>query len=197
MVAREHGYTLVEVMMALTVLAIGAAGIFALQTVAVRGNADSADLTAATNIARDWTERIKADALDWNTSALPGSMGDANDTFYLNGITPSDDWHPLLPQTATGLAVATPQRADGTFDANGQFCAHMRLRSPTAAVAGLPAIEGLELTVRVWWFKGPYQNRGAYPQCGTAQVATMGADLTHFHWVYVTTFIAPTGLVTQ
>ena len=175
----EQGYTLIEVMMALTILAIGASGIFALQTVAIGGNADAADLTAATNIARAWMEDLKTDALQWNSFG-PNPPSDLAEAPKLAALGAA--WTPLN--------VLNPQRRDGVESADGQFCAQARVVPPAVGV-GLPAIEGLQVTVRVWWFKGAYNNRGAYPNCGQAQAAAMGDDLSQFHWVYVTTLIAP------
>lgn len=173
------GYTLVEVMMSLTILAIGATGIFALQGVAVRGNADAADLTAATNIGRDWLERIKTQALEWNTSALPGDIADA------------PQLHAVYTALGAWVALdATPQRRDGIPDPAGQFCAHARAAPPTV-VGALPGVTSLELTVRVWWFKGTDQDRALYLNCGAGQAAVMSGEINKFHFVYLTTLVTP------
>jgi prepilin-type N-terminal cleavage/methylation domain-containing protein len=179
---RQDGYTLVEVMMALTVLAIGASGIFALQTVAVGGNAEASNLTSATNIGRGWIEIIKTQALAWNNFG-PNPPSDLADAPLLNGLGPA--W------TALTLAgPPSPQRRDGAFSPDGLFCAQARSDVPVVG-AGLPPINGREVTVRVWWFKGDFHNRAAFPNCGQAQAAVMGDDISRFHWVYLTTLITP------
>lgn len=174
----EAGYTLVEVMMALTVLAIGAAGIFSLQTVAVGGNADAANLTAATNIGRAWIETLKTEALAWNEFG-PNPPSDLGDAPTLAGLGAA--WTPL---------TVTPQRRDGVVSADGLFCAQASATPPITGV-GLPQVRGLEVTVRVWWFKGEFFNRGAFASCGLGQDAAMANDLSRFHWVYLTTLVTP------
>lgn len=174
----EDGYTLVEVMMALTILAIGAAGIFSLQTVAIGGNADSANLTAATNIARMWLDELKADGISWNEGG-PNPPSDLADTAVLD----------TLGAAWTSLGLKQPQRRDGEVDAAaGLFCAQARAIPPVPAGAA-PPITGLEVTVRVWWFKGPLNNRAAFPNCGEGMAIT--GDIQRFHWVYLTTLITP------
>ena len=178
--ARQSGYTLVEVMMSLTILAIGGAGIFALQSVAVTGNMDANDLTAATNIARGWVEHIKMDATRWNSFG-PNPPSDIGDTQILSTLG-----------AAWGALTVNPQRSDGGVAANGRYCAHARVRPPAAPLVGVvPPVAGLQLDVRVWWFKGQFANRTPYPNCGAAQAAAMGADLQQFHWVYVSTLLVP------
>lgn len=63
--ARAMGFTLVEVLVALFVVALGIAGAAALQTLAVRATRDAAHLSDATRLARSLAERMRA-----NPSAL-------------------------------------------------------------------------------------------------------------------------------
>lgn len=178
--SRQSGYTLVEVMMALTILAIGAAGLFSLQSVAIQGNTEAANLSAASNIARGWIDHIKTDALSWN-SAGPLPPNDIADTALLD----------TLGAAWTSLSVTgNPQRRDGTEAANGLFCAQARAIAPTSTGV-LGAINGLEVTVRVWWFKGKSLDRAGFANCGQAVAAAMTGDLQRFHWVYMTTLVTP------
>lgn len=185
---------MIEVMMALTILAIGAAGIFALQTVAVRGNADAQDITAATSVARTWVEIIKTDAVQWNFAG-PSPANDQGDTQYLqNPLQPTGNWMtPAPPRPAPGLPAPPiqPMTRDGRFAANGTFCAQVRFQTPPPAGVGVPAVPGMLVTVRVWWFKGDFQNRSVYPSCGLNMEALMTSNLSRFHWVYLTTLITP------
>jgi prepilin-type N-terminal cleavage/methylation domain-containing protein len=189
----QGGYTLVEVMMALTILAIGATGIFALQTTAIRGNADAQDLTVATNVARSWIELIKSDAIQWN-SAGPVPANDQADTDYLSladANPPSGNWVTLVPPPGSGFAVPTPMTRDGRFAANGLFCAQARFSAPVPVNPAVPAVAGILVTVRVWWFKGSYHLRTADANCGAGQEAAMTPNLSRFHWVYMTDLITP------
>lgn len=57
--SRQDGFTLIEVLVALLVLAIGLLGLAALQTQGVRFNHDAAVRTQATNLAQDMLERLR------------------------------------------------------------------------------------------------------------------------------------------
>lgn len=60
----NKGFTIIEVMIAIVVLAIGLLGAGAMQLAAVKGNANSSNLTEATNLASDQIENI----LSWGTT---------------------------------------------------------------------------------------------------------------------------------
>ena len=62
----ERGYTVVEVMSAMTLIAIGAAGVIGMQRVTIQGGMDARNFDVATNIAREWQSRLQRDAaLNW------------------------------------------------------------------------------------------------------------------------------------
>ena len=57
---KQHGFTLLEVMIALLVLSIGLLGLAALQTTGLRSNQMATMRTLATQIAYDMTDRMRA-----------------------------------------------------------------------------------------------------------------------------------------
>jgi type IV pilus assembly protein PilV len=63
-----RAYTLVEVLVSLTLLAIGAAGIIAMQKAAVQGHQEARQMDMANAIAREWMERLRRDAMLWTPS---------------------------------------------------------------------------------------------------------------------------------
>ena len=69
-VRRRGGFTLVEVMLAVVLLAIGVLSMLALQIHAMRGSQLGRHFTDASQIARDEMERIQQ--LDWAGLALTG-----------------------------------------------------------------------------------------------------------------------------
>ena len=69
-VRRRGGFTLVEVMLAVVLLAIGVLSMLALQIHAMRGSQLGRHFTDASQIARDEMERIQQ--LDWAALALSG-----------------------------------------------------------------------------------------------------------------------------
>ena len=59
------GYTVVEVMMAMAVLSIGATGVIAMQKTALLGNLRARNLATASAIASAWVERLRIDGVRW------------------------------------------------------------------------------------------------------------------------------------
>ncbi len=83
------GYTLVEVMLALGVLAVGATAILGLQQAAIRGNQEANEYATATRVAELWLERFRMDSLSWTTggsNAVPSPTLLAN-TQLMQGLT--------------------------------------------------------------------------------------------------------------
>ena len=68
----QNGFTLIEVLIAMTVFAIGILGVAAMQLGAIKGNSYSSHLTEATTLAQDKMEELMM--LDYNDSKLdPGN----------------------------------------------------------------------------------------------------------------------------
>lgn len=55
----QQGFSLLEVMTALVILTVGLMGIAAMQDIAISRNADASELSMATNLAAEMTERIQ------------------------------------------------------------------------------------------------------------------------------------------
>lgn len=164
---RRRGYTVVELMMALTVLAIGVTGIIAMQKVTLNSNRDAKSFAIAAQIAQAWVDQLSIDAVQWNyPSQSRLGVSDLTDTTWLSRVgssgSASSGW--FLP------AYSTTQRFGGAFDALGNpvsdysqavFCTHVRLQwlSPDGAVVSSPTSttgNGLIRTeVRVFWLKSP------------------------------------------
>lgn len=92
---KRRGFTAVEVMMALTLLAVGTAGVIAMEQAAIGGNFDARRLDVATSVLRLWTERLRNDGAMWT---LPNAK---NPTTY-NLATAA----PLLANAATDPTAA-------------------------------------------------------------------------------------------
>lgn len=63
--ARARGYTAVEILSAMTLFAVGAAGVIGMQRVAIQGGQDARRLDIATNLAHQWTARLQRDSASW------------------------------------------------------------------------------------------------------------------------------------
>jgi prepilin-type N-terminal cleavage/methylation domain-containing protein len=65
----SRGYTIAEVMISLAVLGIGASGVVAMQKATQIANTSARNLVTANAIAQSWAERLRAEALQWNSAA--------------------------------------------------------------------------------------------------------------------------------
>lgn len=72
---RQQGFSLLEVLIAVLVLAIGVLGAALLQTSALRYSASAADQTQATFIAYDMLDRMRANAAELSSYATSVSPG--------------------------------------------------------------------------------------------------------------------------
>lgn len=94
---RRAGYTLVEVMLAVGVLAVGATGILGLQGMAIRGNQEANEYATATRTVEFWLDRYRLDALAWRTGGagtLPSPTLFANtELMQAMPATGSSGWH--------------------------------------------------------------------------------------------------------
>ncbi|WP_394754831.1 type IV pilus modification protein PilV [Crenothrix sp.] len=118
------GFTLVEVLVATVIMAIGLLGLAAMQTIALKDNQDAFFYTQASSLAYEMSDRIKANAVAWQDAAsIPAD-------------TPCDK----------SCDFAAPCSADemATFD----YCAwqsnvRSRIAGATATVAASPVLDPL------------------------------------------------------
>jgi type IV pilus assembly protein PilV len=80
----SRGFTLLEVMIALVIFAIGLLGLAGLQVMAIKGNSFGQQMTVASTLAQNQLEALRESA---------GSLSDGNDTVTdQNGITYTRNW---------------------------------------------------------------------------------------------------------
>jgi prepilin-type N-terminal cleavage/methylation domain-containing protein len=170
--SNRRGYTAVEVLMAMTVMTIGAAAVMSMQKASVQGNLDARETDVANSIARMWVERLQRDAMQWtqpnNANPLLNNFVQAK-LLYGGIITNKGQWG--VPNFEMG--VTTPETMSYAFDILGRdipsaqigsgkttdpetiFCVNYRLQylvPPT-----LPMEPGLiRADVRVLWPRGIY-----------------------------------------
>lgn len=210
--ASRRGFTLVEVMVALAVLALGVTGILSMQNAAILSNRRAQEMTLATQIARMWLERIRADANQWNRPSSRSRVSDLQDTQYLCRLSPTgctsgaatavNTWFvPQIP--ALAVAPATPLtvigagptafdafgREVGAGDARAVYCVGVRLGWIAPDLGSRQGIVRAE--VRVWWYREGVQTR-RWARCAdgdAAAQAQIGANITDLHAVYVASAI--------
>jgi prepilin-type N-terminal cleavage/methylation domain-containing protein len=198
----RRGYTAVEVLLSMTVLSIGAAGVMSMQKAAVQGNADARKLDTANAIAHTWIDRLRTDGTAWT---LPSTVLAAATTSNL----PLTNWlgvHldsgafflPTVPPSypAEGLSPAFDifgRDLDAADAPSAVFCTHIKvdtLQFDQSGTPGLPLI--LRATVIVFWAKSLVNS--AVPNAGNC---TSYFDVAHYestnpgtyHIVYATSAI--------
>jgi type IV pilus assembly protein PilV len=193
----ERAYTAVEVMLAIAILAVGAAGVMSMQKAAIQGNSDARKLDLANAIAREWVERLRRDATTWTTpsESTPGHNWDTN-TVLISDLAASghiNKW--TYPSTNANNQWDGYSRA---FDLLGRDIA------PTGGTPNFPGAvfctqikvdwltqdEMLRASVRVFWLQGLYTSPSG-DFCSADGATTGYPSGTNanqvFHFIYVTT----------
>lgn len=169
--ARRAGYTAVEVLVALTLFAVGTASVLSLQRASIVGSSDARRTDIATAIAGEWIERLRQDSFGWPfpDGGAPLASQTAN-TRYLNvaqsgpdgtSTTGADtDWSiGPIPATATTLdetgsaiydIAGRPLTNSATDLELARFCAQYRVQYVSYDDSGaLPAGKLIRAEVRV------------------------------------------------
>ncbi len=191
-----RGFTLIEVMMAMTVLLIGLMGIVALEKATIVTNVDARQLSTGSSIARVWLERLQTDATNWNHPSNFSKNSDlATDTVYLKEY--GKGW--ILPVGSIGA-----KKYSASFDLNGNdidptvggdiiYCTNIRLTMVYPDIlcttgGGCPGTTPsmLRTEVRVYWSKRrePLATCDAPPSGGSGG-DPIGANEDDYHFVYL------------
>lgn len=202
--SNQRGYTVVEVLSAMTLFAIGAAGVISMQRVTILGGDDARRMDVATNIAHEWTARLQRDSMYWtkpNSTDTATSNLTSDTTWLANVSTSPNTW--ITPAAAD--PTSDPGKS-GSFDLFGRdrptgssdhiFCTQYRLKWITDP--GDPAIgpgASMLAEVRVFWAR---LDNAPILECGSLTVPpdqTAGPDArTYYHFVYAATVIRPNPL---
>lgn len=193
---RARGYTVVEVLVGISLLIIASSGVVALQKVTVQSNGHARETATASQIARTWVERLRTDATTWNhtkDSPLNNYQSDINETVWLQRVALNanptwfkPDWNlrgsPGFDIQGNDMALADLDKAF--------YCTHLRL-------AWMFPQEVIRAEVRVVWQRsqgpGGFGNVGV---CDVNQAATnfdavtpLNPPLARYNFVYVTSSI--------
>lgn len=187
-----RAFTAIEVMLSLTLLGIGTAGVIAMQTTAIDGNYDARRLDVANGVLREWTERLRRDGMMWT---LPNAR---------NPLTTSDNRVASAPLLAivdpdpTNASWRLPIAREGDpiplmpqFDLLGRdvtvaatpvvYCTQVRL-------SWLDNGNLIRTDVRVFWPRGT----NSMTDCSADPAAgweTLPATINKYHFVYGVTAI--------
>lgn len=108
---RTRGFTLVEVMVSLGIMTMGAMAIIALLAHIMRANGQARHLNNGMNIAETWVDRLKQDAHSWTqAAAASGSPTPAQvlaNTLYLRNVaSPPSAAFIRIPATSATISAA-------------------------------------------------------------------------------------------
>lgn len=135
--ANESGFSLLESLIAMSILAIGLLGLAAMQTMALSHNVDAQELTMATNMAAEMLERIHYNRS--NATAYNGALGSGIDT--TNGATQPPATQPTArgdyAQWQNNLDTSGLNGARGTVNVTNPF--------------GPPGLNQSQVVVQVRW----------------------------------------------
>lgn len=123
----ERGFTIIEVMIAGVVLAVGLLAMMAMQIAFIQGTSAANDVSVGTFVAEKTAQRIEGEAVNWNSYSP--NLGGSN-TPMLNALTSNGNlgqWtllyggypvtHEAIP-TAPAMAVDNP----ASRELNARFC---------------------------------------------------------------------------
>jgi type IV pilus assembly protein PilV len=189
--APRRGYTVIEVMIALTLLAIGTVGIIAMQKVTAIANRDAKNLIIANQIARTWLERLRADAVQWNHPSAFNATSDLGDTRWLNNV--DGKWfRPTDSTVGSPTADALGNDVRDTDLSPGVFCTNARLTWLYGPPPTVPPPYLIRAEIRTYWVRdgsgGTVDGKNVCdPSTDLSQVSPA---LDRYHFVYVVSGIA-------
>lgn len=191
----RRGYTVLEVMIALTLLTVGVSGVVAMQKVTSVSNRDARDLAIANQIARTWVDRLRTDAIGWNlpSPSAPSGSDIETDTVWLKNTGSVEGWfHPETDATRHASAAFDRHGTDLATLPTGEapaFCSHLRLSWLYGP--GTPPLL-IRAEVRVFWLR---EGGGGLPSgmdsfCDPdATITNLGSATQNFRFVYAATAI--------
>jgi prepilin-type N-terminal cleavage/methylation domain-containing protein len=178
--SRTRGFTIVELMMSLAVLAVGISGIIAMQKLTATTNMHSKSVAIATQVARAWQNHLLLDGTLWRRTTS------INSTAWLKTAAANAPF--FRP------AFDINHRIGGAFDALGnpitddeltrtQFCVHLQV----VPIINLLDVSNatVRVTVRVLWPRAQGSPPASYCPVGD-KTETIGNDIVNFHSIYQT-----------
>jgi hypothetical protein len=180
----------VEILMAMAVLAVGVVGIISTQKVTLASNLHAKNLAIATHIAQSWIGVLDAESMLWASAAT--SADPLGRTTWLKQVDNNTGWFRPAYDATRGFGPSFDALGNPVANAaQAQFCVDLRLSPLTTANFG----GGLIRTeVRVVWLRPEVILGGtavaAANACSTstAQLANVNDQLL-FHFVFMSSAV--------
>ena len=150
---KSRGFTVIEVLIAISVAAAGFAAIFSLQIGSMQANMTARDLTGAIGLAERYVEVLRRDSYLWDGTQRPGPR--LNQSF--------GDWHVItpFPVDQNGRAsVENDANFGSEFLSRQRYCVHYWMNGFANLYAGL-----LSIRVRVVWPRSALNTAGLDQMC--------------------------------
>jgi type IV pilus assembly protein PilV len=200
-----RAYTIVEVLLSMTVFAIGASAVMSMQKATLQGNLDARKTDMANSIARMWIERIRRDAMQWT---LPSPVNPSGNNFANAGLlqyaaSNSGNW-----QRPDAYVAQVPPVSAG-FDALGRDIPASGLNPTPGVLASPPPVfcvnikeaylytdadnnNLIRVDLRVLWVRGITQ--GASNPCDSTVATSILPNSQLYQTLYVTTAVRANAL---
>jgi prepilin-type N-terminal cleavage/methylation domain-containing protein len=201
---RSSGFTLVEVLVSLGVMTVGAAAIIGMQQQTTRANVHARQLTVATQIAQNVLERLKLEGLAWNSV----TTSPATDLLNAPSLAPivggtAGAFTTLLARNPTNGGLT--RLLSNAFDYYGQDVNLTNANAATLASVVYCAsyrlgwiytnFRSMRADVRVWWSRSSPSRTitSDFAGCADNNAALNpgGNQIENYHVVYLSTVIRP------
>jgi hypothetical protein len=188
-----RGYTAVEILMSMSVLAVGVIGIFSMEKVTIGSNVHAKNLSIATHIAQSWLGVLEAESSVWD-----GTGNGLANTTWLKTAPPSPAW--FRPDFVGGSSFGPDFDELGNPVAqNGSYCVDLRISPFNGTDSEKEGTAMRRVEVRVYWLRDsvvltPSLTVPAFP-CQMAPALVSLQDQSRlFHFVYLSGAVRQAGL---
>lgn len=193
----KRGYTVVELMMAISVMVIGLGGIIAMQKVTVASNMNAKNVAIATHIGQAFLDELAAESNAWTQADNFASTAWLTNV-GAQGTTPA--WFAPAYNATRSLgpgfdALGNPVLA-ANMNSDAQFCVHLRLTWLSAQNSGKTGAGLIRTEVRVYWRRegtGFTTANWSSSSCITPEDYANWSGAPRFHNVYLASAVRQGG----